>query len=353
MKVLQLIDSLEVGGAERMSVSLANELAHQKMDSFLCATREEGPLKASLNKEVGFLFLKKKKAYDLLALKRLYQWVKRYDIEIIHAHSSSFFFAYLIKLLRPKTILIWHDHYGNSEALDQRKDKVLRYCSGKFDAIIAVNTRLKDWAEERLHCARVYYVANFVSELSQEQPSAHTKGTADINIVCLANIRPQKDHANLLNAMALVQEQFPDCAVHLIGKITEGDYYDGLVEQIEKKAIQNVYFYGAQTGILPWLKTFDIGVLSSKSEGLPVALLEYGIAGLPVVCTAVGQIPQVIGNAGLIVPPNDVEALANAILHYIRRSEDRSVKALDFQHRVRASYSVQSAVSKLMEIYKH
>ncbi|GAL61464.1 glycosyltransferase [Algibacter lectus] len=91
MKVLQLIDSLEAGGAERVAVNYANGLVHMIDASYLCTTRAEGLLKGELNKDVGYLFLNKKKTIDVKAIKRLHQFIKNEDIDIIHAHGSSFF----------------------------------------------------------------------------------------------------------------------------------------------------------------------------------------------------------------------------------------------------------------------
>ena len=75
MKVLQLIDSLEAGGAERVAVNYANGLLDHLDGSYLCTTRAEGLLKSSLNKAVGYLFLNKKSTLDFKAILRLYRFV--------------------------------------------------------------------------------------------------------------------------------------------------------------------------------------------------------------------------------------------------------------------------------------
>ena len=70
MKVVQLIDSLDPGGAERLAVTFANILSQEIDGSFLCSTRQEGLLKASIKNEVGYLFLNRKWIFDLKALFR-------------------------------------------------------------------------------------------------------------------------------------------------------------------------------------------------------------------------------------------------------------------------------------------
>jgi hypothetical protein len=91
MKVLQLIDSLETGGAERIAVTYANELVNHLDGSFLCTTRKEGLLKITIDSRVGYLFLEKRRTFDLLAILRLFKYVNKNKIDMIHAHSTSFF----------------------------------------------------------------------------------------------------------------------------------------------------------------------------------------------------------------------------------------------------------------------
>ena len=107
MKVLQLIDSLHAGGAERVAVNFANALVSKTDGSFICATREEGVLKNSINKSVSYLFLNKIHTLDIRAIKRLHNYVRINDIDIIHAHSSSFFLATLVKFLN-NTKIKWY-----------------------------------------------------------------------------------------------------------------------------------------------------------------------------------------------------------------------------------------------------
>ena len=82
MRVLQLIDSLDTGGAERMAVNYANVL-HDKIElSALAVTRKEGALKELLNDEVPYLFLNRTKTVDIAALLRLRRFIKQHKIQI-------------------------------------------------------------------------------------------------------------------------------------------------------------------------------------------------------------------------------------------------------------------------------
>ena len=352
MRVLQLIDSLETGGAERMAVTYANELTNHLDGSFLCATRKEGLLKLTIDSRVGYLFLKKRRTLDIGAISRLFKFVSKNKIDVIHAHSSSFFYATILKFFKPKLKLIWHDHYGQNETLQNREFGILKRCSRYFDVIISVNENLKEWALKNLKCDNVFYLKNFISESTTIKPSISLKGKEDFRIVCLANIREQKDHLNLLKAFKIVKEKYASLSLHLLGQINHDSYYETLLTFIEENKLEQVFFYDAQNGVLELLKSCNIGVLSSKSEGLPVALLEYGLASLPVVCTDVGQCKEVIDDYGLIISPGNSEILALALLRYIENPTKSKEDALAFSNHIRSKYSFQAVESKVLSLYK-
>lgn len=198
MRVLQLIDSLNAGGAERMAVNIANALVSKVDRSYICTTRSEGLLKSSIQKEVLYLFLKKKGALDLFAMQSFYSFLKRERIDIIHAHSSSYFLATIVSIFLPKIKVIWHDHYGNSDFLSKRPKRMLNFCSYYFSHSFGVNTNLVIWAKTNLKHHSVSFLPNFVHSDTSIKNQVVLKGQKGTRIVCLANLRPQKDHINLI-----------------------------------------------------------------------------------------------------------------------------------------------------------
>lgn len=350
MRVLQLIDSLRPGGAERMAVSYANALDGRIEGSYLCCTRMEGMLRKKLNPEVGYLFLEKKSALDIKALFKLRKYVKNNNIELIQAHSSSFFLAVLVKLMVPGLRLVWHDHFGRD--LEIRKPGILKPASKHFDGIISVNAELKEWAVKNLISSEVTYIKNFIPDLSSEKSDKkRLLGQAGINVICLANLRPQKDHLNLLRAFNLISEK--NLNLHLIGKDANDHYSKGIKTFLRKNNMeQKVYLYGEQENVAEILKQADLGILSSASEGLPVALLEYGFAGLPVVCTGVGECEAVIGKDGILVSPKDPQALAEAIEFYLKNESARIKDAKFFRQKVIQQYSENAVVPEVIAFFE-
>ena len=101
MRVLQLIDSLRPGGAERMAVNYANALGKCIDASYLCCTRKEGLLKSKISSQVGYFFLNRQSTLDLKAISSLRYFVKENRIDLIQAHGNSWFIAVLVKITLP------------------------------------------------------------------------------------------------------------------------------------------------------------------------------------------------------------------------------------------------------------
>lgn len=354
MKVLQLIDSLNAGGSERIAVNFANSLVSNIDTSFLCATREEGLLKENLLKEVSYLFLSKTATFDLKALMKLSRFVKTHEIDIIHAHGSSFFIATFIKIMNPKLVLIWHEHYGNREQTTSVDKFVLKICSTFFSAIIAVNSALKTRSEQKLLCKSVYSLPNY-PQINTSLNQTTLLGHPDKRIVCLANLRPDKDHINLLNAFKIVNKSYSDWTLHLVGHFYNDAYFNSIKKNIEESHLnKSVFIYGSCSDVFSILSQSTIGVLSSKSEGLPVSLLEYGLAKLPVIATQVGDCSKVISSEreGLLVAPENHEVLANALLTYINDLDLRTKVLGNLNLKVLSRFSEANAMEVLLKIYK-
>ena len=354
MKVLQLIDSLETGGAERVAVNIANGLLNKVDKSFLCTTRAEGLLKLSLNKEVGYLFLDKKKTIDIKAIIKLYRFVKQNKITIIHAHSTSFFLATIIKILNINLKLVWHDHYGESEYLAKRPKKVLKSCSYFFSHAFSVNSKLENWIKDNLNVKDVSYLPNFAVK-NKTNTITKLKGNIGKRIVCLANFRKQKDHLNLLKAFKSVLKTELDWTLHLVGKHFNDDCSKAIFTFIETNQLaKSVFVYGSCSDTSLILEQCDIGVLASKSEGLPLALLEYGLVSLPVIATNVGDCNRVISNVneGILVKSEDHKAFASALLKYIKDKKLRVALGRNFYLKISTSFTEKSTLESIIKIYK-
>ncbi|MDR7372308.1 glycosyltransferase family 4 protein [Flavobacterium aquidurense] len=349
MRIVQIIDSLEAGGAERMAVNYANALVGTIEFSGLIATRKEGILLNHVDEKAGYLYLNKKNKIDFKAILKLRKYIKANKIDVIHAHSSSFFIAVLVKLTLSKIKIIWHDHYGVSQDLISRKNLTLKYSSFFFIGIIAVNSALKSWAESFLWCSNISYFPNFVDEEINSSEKIFLKGLEGKRIVCVANLRPQKNHELLIKAANSIRNKFPDWSFHLLGKDFNDVYSDTLRKKVEDLKLQNVvYFYGTTSNVSSALEQCDIGVLPSLSEGLPLALLEYGLHKLPVVVTNVGEISKIITSekVGLIVDSDDLNQFEKSIQRLIENENYRIEMGLKLHEKIALNYSQEAIIDK-------
>ena len=357
LRVLQLIDSLTIGGAERMSVNLANALDTSGIKSYICATRSGGDLLQFINSNVGILLLNKSHSVDFKAIYKLIKFIKDNNINIIHAHSSSFFVAVICKLF-VNVKVIWHDHYGKSESLEQRSSVILKAFSFKFDFVIAVNGLLVQWGKANLKIAdqKIVFLKNF-AKLSLKDKSSILPGNKGHRIVCLANYREQKDHLILLNAFNRIiseVDEFSNWHLLLVGVDNNDEYSSTLKNFIKNKELcENVHLLGGRDDSANILMDSTIGVLSSRSEGLPVALLEYGLAKLPVLCTDVGQCSEVLGNGefGFVVESGSIKVFQNHLQLLMEDKLQRNTFSENFYNHVSCNYSQESMVKKIKNIY--
>ena len=355
MHILQLIDSLEAGGAERVAVNFANGLNDYDYKSFLCATRKEGLLKQSLDSQVAYLYLNKKRTLDFKALLKLKRFIKSNRIELVHAHSTSIFTAIWVKLLGAKIKIVWHDHYGKSNFLSERPSQPLKFFSPLISYSFCVNDQLVAWSKSVLNITNASYLPNFVS-YSEQKTETILKGNNAIKIVCLANLRAQKDHFNLIKAFKALLEKVPDCSLHLVGKDFNDEYSSALKKLIIDKNInEKVFIYGSCFDTFQILKQAQIGVLSSKSEGLPLSLLEYGLSKLPVVCTNVGDCTKVIDHNknGLLVQPANAIQLCESLYMLITNPILAKNMGLALEMKIKNSYSKNAILKEVIKTYKH
>ena len=351
MRILQLIDSLEAGGAERMAVNYANSLVDTLGFSALVATRKEGALLGQIDSRVIYLFLNKKRQLDFRALWRLRSFVLQHAITHVHAHSSSFFIAFLLKLCCPTLKLVWHYHYGNKKGISNIRIFIFKVILPFFNGVISVNQNLKIWIENQLKSKNVIYLPNFTST-TKEVNKTNLFGVEDKRILSLANLRPDKNHFLLLDIAAQMKLSHPDWTFQLVGKDFNDDYSLAIKNKISALQLENqVFLYGSREDINCILNQCAIGILTSASEGLPVALLEYGIQPLPVVVTAVGELPNIINNGvnGWLVPSTDTMSFYKALITLILNPSMGNSMALALQQTVSEGYSSKGVLQKYLQ----
>ena len=351
MRIIQIIDSLEAGGAERMAVNYANALADEIDFSGMVVTRKEGPLLNQVNQKVSYLYLNKKSTIDLTSLFKLKKFVIQNKVQVVHAHSTSVFLAFLLKLTSPSIKLVWHDHYGDSEFLSKRPSLGLKIIIPFFNGIIAVNKNLKVWSEKKLHFENVVYLPNFPSKEKEVSGYTVLKGMDGKRILSLANLRAQKNHFLLLEVAKRVKVSHPEWTFHLVGK-DFGDEYSQQIKNLilEFKLENTVFLYGSKQDINNIMDQSTLAILTSQSEGLPVALLEYGWNSKPVVVTGVGEIPLLIQNGvnGFMVAAQEPALFYDAVVQLMENDSLQTNFGNALHQTIAEHYSEESVIKEYL-----
>lgn len=353
--VLHLVDSLTAAGTERMAVLLANNLPQESYRAYLCASRKTGPLRSHIQPNVVFFDLRRRGRFDFFAIMRLSSFVRRENIQIVHAHSTSLFLGSVLCLLNPSLRLVWHDHYGFHE---KQTRPVFLYSPFAHQArvVFSVTRQLVNWSINALGIPgdRVIYMPNFVESCEISNHPCDLPGKDGKRIVCVANVRRQKDHLTLVDAMSKIVQVEPQAHLLLVGEKTDVHLTELVQNQIFHAGLsRNVTWMGTRQDVATILKNCDIGVLSSVSEGFPVVLLEYGRAELAVVATKVGECVEILedGNAGMLVSPSNSNSLASAIMQFLNSADLRARYGRRLKSRIENNYSVDTIVLKICKEY--
>jgi glycosyltransferase involved in cell wall biosynthesis len=351
LKVLQITDSLNVGGTEVLAVNMANVFLDSNISSHFCTTRQEGFLKEKLKKEVGYIHLKRESTIDFKALIKLKKYIKTNQIHIVHAHSTSLFFACVLKMMYPNFKLFWHNHTGANVNLSGYKFYLIKFLTKFTNGIVNVNEELALWSKNKLGNKNVIKVNNFPLFTNSDR-FTNLSGVNNKKIVCLAALRPEKDHLNLLEAFNILQNKFPDWTLHLIGKDYNNEYSDKIKRYISNHNLkENVFLYDMCSDIKNILEQASIGVLSSENEGLPISLLEYGLANLPVLTTDVGECKKVINHHKAIVVSKRSDIFANALMEIIEDNFLRDEISKELHSNVLLKFSKENFMLKIKNMY--
>ena len=353
MRVLQIIDSLDAGGAERMAVNFANALSEKIEFSGIVVTRKEGVLKKQLSKNVAYFYLNKKKSIDFNSVKLLKKIIIQNKIDFIHAHGTSFFTVFLVKIIHFKIKIIYHEHYGNRASQSLFRNIPLIFCLLFFNQIVVVNNQLKDWFV-KTGFKKTIFLSNFGS--FDENIITETKllGQDNKRIICLANLKNPKNHILLLKAFHSLNLMDENWSIHFVGKFFNDDYSIKISDFINEFYLNDfVYLYDMKSDIKNILSQATIGVLCSTDEGFPVTLLEYGLAKLPVICSRVGFCADIIidKQTGLLFESDNINDLSLNLKYLVSNLNLRKSLSLNLNAHIKNNFSQEKIIDELINIY--
>ena len=317
IRLLLVVDSLEVGGAERQVVDLALAL-RRKGYEVAVACSIAGDLSAALE-EAGIPVRPLLRRLVKRRLSPAYAWrlrrlLRRERFDLVHAHIYASAVAAAIATSGTGIPLVITEH---TEASWQtwRARWVSRWVYRRAERMIAVSTPIRRRLIERdgVHPDLITIVPNAVVSApdSEERPT----GLRERPLVgVVARLQPEKGVANFLKAAARVAPRFPEADFVIAG---DGPLRQELVALAEGLLLEDrVHFLGFRSDTSALMGSLDVLVVPSLTEGSPLVTLEAMAAGVPVVASAVGGIPDQVRHdkEGLLVPPGDTGAMGDAIV---------------------------------------
>jgi len=348
IKIGYLIGSSEIGGTEKMILTIVKNIDKDIFDFVFFCIKGKGKFTEKLRKlnyKVYILNLKK----NPISFIKLFIYLKKEKLNII---QSFLFVANIIgriygKLLKIKLVISsqrstdpWRKWYH--WVLERiTKNLVDIYISNSYAAKDILIKRAK------IPSKKIKVIHNGI-----EIPEKVEKIKKDyIAIGTIGNLRKAKGYFNLIKAAKIVIEKFKNVKFYIIG---EGDLKEEILKRIKKEKIEDFFILtGYVEDIYNYLKIFDIFVLPSLWEGCPVSLLEsmgYKIASI---ATNVGDVPYIIedGKNGFIVERNDYLKLSEKIIYLIENEKERNEMGERAREKIKKYFSYEEMIKKYASIY--
>jgi glycosyltransferase involved in cell wall biosynthesis len=386
LRVLHVIGNLDVGGAQEVVRSLAPALAGCGVQASVLTLRD-GPMREALEADGVRVhvvpgrrrsLVRDPRAWsELLRIRRdVTEVVERERADILQTHllSSLDFLMLGVGTRRRRPSVIWTFHNAR---LDLRPDQLpagdptlglkrrgyrlgYRSASRVAAALVAVSGEVGRSVASELHPApgRLVVIPNGVQvdrygEAGDRDAARDSLGVPRdaFLLICVAKLYEQKGHAVLLDAFAGLQAAE---GVHLV-LVGDGPLRAQLAERVRDSSLQGrVHLGGIRDDIPSLLAASDAFVLPSLWEGLPMALLEAMASGLPIVASRVAGTEEVLAGteAGTLVQPGDVDALAAALERVIGDAELRGRLGAAARERVAERYSVAAQAAAHAALYR-
>ena len=339
--VLQVIPAFTVGGAEWMAAYLA---AHLPADQFRRGVvslhgARGSPIEEYLaHHSVPVYYINKRRGFDPTTWLRLYRLLRTLQPAIVHTHQTVGRYVYPACWAARQKIIVHTVHSiapGEIHSRFWRRFQGWAYRRGVLPVSIAQEVT-RTFVQEYGRAPTLEIPNAIPTERYAPDParravwrSQHAVPRDALVFTCVAGLRPQKNHRLLLQAFAQAAPQLPDALLLLVGPPDRLDpaYAESLKALAQELGLgQRVRFLGSRADVPDILRASDVFVLSSDYEGNPLSVLEAMAAGLPVVSTAVGGVPELVqhGATGLLVPAGDARALAEAITQLGRDADQRA-----------------------------
>jgi glycosyltransferase involved in cell wall biosynthesis len=356
--VLLIIDqfSKTLGGGERAVLQLASHLPERGFQaSILTFLVDPGSPALKKMTTAPIYLLPLRRTYGIGALRaaiQLRQFIRREGVVIVQTvFESSDLWAGFVTRATSRAKLVWSRR--DMGILRKPKHRIAYHLMARIPhAVMAVSEEVRQYCvqKDRINSARVHTIYNGLNV----QRFANTRSSGGQRVISVGNIRRVKGHDIFIRAAAIVAQRFPRATFSIAGEVLEPQYFQELLMLVDSLGLADRFqFEGGVTDLPSFLAEAEIFVLPSRSEGFSNALIEAMAASLPVVATRVGGNSEAVedGVTGLLVPPEDPNALANAMQKLLSDSErTRAMGEAGRRLAIRA-FSNDRMVNQVADIY--
>ena len=348
MKILHIITSLELGGAEKLLLDLIPAQKKQGMEVELLVldTKNEKFLEEYKKRGVKIYTLKANDKFSLRNPFEISKIVKENKIDIVHAHLvHAQIWTSVAKYLNKKVVYITTEHSTHNRRREKWIYKILdKFIYSSYDKVIAISEatarELMKWVG--LNIKKIEIIPNGVSLRAFMGKPKERKGN---NLIMVSRFHSSKDHLTVVRAMEKLPKNY---TLTFVG---EGETQEAVKREVLMLNLNDrVQFLGYSNSIPALLKRSDIAIQSSNFEGFGLSALEAMAAGTPIVASDVEGLANVVGDSGLLFKLGDVNDLVKKIMsledqkYYFEKSKAGIKNSL--------IYSIEGTAKKYINIYK-
>lgn len=349
LRVLFVVPDLEIGGAERQVTTLLPALDPARIAASLVCVGPPGALFAGLVAAGGdarALDMRRRPVAALAALVTL-MLRTRPDVVVMRGYNAEMLGRLATTVTGVPRTVVWVHQSRNIIPRGRFRRVADRVLDPVTSAYFGVAEHQRAFLTGGLGSgglgypdAKVRIVRNGVALAG---PAPHS-GRDDALVGIVGVLRPEKDHATFLHAARIVATHTDRARFVVVGDGPLRAASERLAHELG--IADRVEFTGARTDVAELLATMAVFVLSSRTETLPMALLEAMSAGVPVVATAVGGIPDAVedGVSGILVPPEDPARLAAAVLDLLGDPDRAAATGRAARTTVRAAFGIEQSV---------
>ena len=352
MRVMQVIEALTVGGAERLVVELAAELARRGVQTGVLCLSTPGRWARDLESSGLYLgCVGKKRGIDMAALGVLKERIREFSPDVVHSHLfTANLWTRLAGRRRRQHAMVVTLHN-----IDDWRGPVHRFADGFLrratDRYVAVSQAVHDYyVQDGLRAESVTVIPNGIG---WDEPETGEPLSGEVPVIrACGRLVPQKGFATLIEAARVLDTGRRQFRIEIVG---DGPERARLEEMAQRHGVAGkVAFTGGRDDARRLISSCDVFVLPSLREGLPLVVLEALHAGRPIVASDLAGLRGVLedGRNALLVEPGSPAALASAIDRFLLDPALARAVARQGLASAKERFSIERAAASYLEVYE-